>query len=88
VQEVQRGSAAEVAGLRGAQDTVVVGNAQLGVGGDFITAIDGNPVEGNEAVSHALNNKRAGDTLELTIYRGRKTVKIRVKLGAAPEEQS
>ena len=88
VQEVQRGSAAEAAGLRGAQDTVVVGNAQLGVGGDFITAIDGNPVEGNEAVSHALNNKRAGDTLELTIYRGRKTVKIRVKLGAAPEEQS
>jgi S1-C subfamily serine protease len=88
VQEVQPGSGAEVAGLRGARESVVVGNATLGVGGDFITAIDGNPVEGNEAVVHALNSKRAGDTLELTVFRSGKTMKMRVKLGASAEDQS
>ena len=86
VQEVERGSGAEVAGLRGARETVIVGNNTLGVGGDFITAIDGQAVEGNEAVVHALNSKRAGDTLELTVYRNGQSIKIRVKLGAAPEE--
>ncbi|MCX6623300.1 MAG: PDZ domain-containing protein, partial [Acidobacteria bacterium] len=86
VQEVQTGSGAEVAGLRGARESVVVGNVSLGVGGDFITAIDGNPVEGNEAVSHALNTKRAGDSLELTLFRNGKTTKVRVKLGALAED--
>ncbi|MCC7497798.1 MAG: trypsin-like peptidase domain-containing protein [Bryobacterales bacterium] len=87
VQEVERGSGADKAGLRGAQETVIVGNNTLGVGGDFITAIDGKPVEGNEAVVHALNNKRAGDALELTVFRGGRLIKIRVILGTSPEDR-
>ena len=44
IQEIGGGSAAEAAGLRGYRDVVQVGNERLGIGGDFITAIDGKPV--------------------------------------------
>ena len=56
-----------------------------GVGGDFITAIDGKPVEGNDSLRHAMSKKRAGDTIELTVYRSRRLQKIRVRLGEAPQ---
>jgi carboxyl-terminal processing protease len=46
VSSVTQGSAAERAGLRGARQAVVIGNAQLGIGGDLITAVDGKSVQG------------------------------------------
>ena len=85
IQKVQPGSTADEAGLRPPRQVVIVGNYRLGVGGDFITAIDGKPVEGNNALRHAISKKRAGDTVELTVYRGRRPQKVRVKLGEAPQ---
>jgi S1-C subfamily serine protease len=85
LQQVQRGSSAEQAGIRPPRQSVIVGNYRLGVGGDLIVAIDGKPVEGNESLQQALNHKHAGDTMELTIYRGGQRQKIRVKLGEAPQ---
>ena len=58
---------------------------RLGVGGDLIVAVDGKPVTAHDDLQRALNRKRAGDKMELTIYRGGKTQKINVKLGSAPE---
>ena len=86
IQNVTRGSSADEAGLRPARDEVRVGNARLGVGGDFITAIDGKPVTENDAVTRALNKKRPGDMLDLTIFRGGRTLDVKVKLGEAPDE--
>jgi S1-C subfamily serine protease len=40
---------------------------------------------GNDSLQRALNRKRGGEMMELTIYRGGKTQKINVKLGSAPE---
>ena len=85
IQRVERGSAAAEAGLRGPQEVVIVGNYRLGTGGDLIVAVDGQPMTGNDSLQRALNRKRAGDMMELTIYRGGKTQKINVKLGSAPE---
>jgi 2-alkenal reductase len=85
IQEVTRGSAAEAAGLRGPRRWVTVGLNEIGIGGDLILAIDSAPVDRIDALSRALNRKRAGDTVELLIYRGGKTSKIKVTLGAAPE---
>ncbi len=87
VQEVVRGSAAEAAGIRGPRSVVVIGNNEVGIGGDLITAIDGRPVESGDAIRRALERKRAGDPLELSIYRGRRTTKVRVQLGGAPDER-
>jgi len=85
IQEVENGSAAEEAGLRGPQRVVILGNVQLGIGGDLIIAIDGVPVTRDDDLQRAMNHKRAGDNLVLTIYRDGRTRKITVKLGAAPE---
>jgi len=86
IQSVERGSAAEGAGLRGPSRMVVVGGFQLGVGGDLILAADGQNIEDNNTLPRLLNRKRGGDVLELTIYRNGQTQKVRVKLGEAPQQ--
>jgi len=86
IQEVARGSAAESAGLQGARRAVLVGNARLGVGGDFITAIDGKAVDEPDAVTRAISRKHAGDVMELTIVRGGRTMNLKVTLGAMGDE--
>jgi S1-C subfamily serine protease len=83
IQDVEAGSPADRAGLRGGRETVQIGNVQLVVGGDLIMAIDGHPIDRNDAISRALSRKRVGDTLELTIFRNGKTMNVRVKLGVA-----
>ena len=60
-------------------------NYPLGIGGDLITAVDGQPVEGNDSLQRVMNQKRGGDLLDLTVYRDRRKQEVRVKLGAAPQ---
>src|SRR5208283_754682 len=56
---IEDGSAAAEAGLRGPTQRVIVGGRyQLEIGGDFITAIDGKPVTGNETLQRAMSGKR------------------------------
>jgi S1-C subfamily serine protease len=55
------------------------------VGGDLIVAIDGQAVDGSDSLQRAISRKRAGDTIEITVYRNRRRQKIRVKLGEAPQ---
>jgi S1-C subfamily serine protease len=81
VQEVEPSSAAARAGLHAGRETVQIGNVQLLVGGDLITAIDGKPIDREDAISRALARKRTGDTLELTVFRSGRTTVLRVKLG-------
>jgi S1-C subfamily serine protease len=83
ITEVERGSAAERAGLHGGSHTVQIGNAQLSVGGDLIMAIDGQPITRDDAISRSLARKHAGDTVELTIFRNSRTMIVRVTLGEA-----
>jgi len=84
IQEVEPGSVAARAGLHGGKENVTIGNFQLLVGGDLIMAIDGKPVDHNDAISRALGRKRSGDTLELTVFRNGRTVNVRVKLSDEP----
>ncbi len=86
VQSVQRGTAAERAGIRGPREFVIVGNYEIGVGGDLIMAIDGKACETRDAIAQALAKKRAGDLMELTVFRNGRTVQVKVTLGEAPDE--
>jgi len=86
IQEVAPRSSADVAGLHGARRLVVIGNQEVGIGGDFITAVDGKKVTEMDAVTRALAKKHSGDTLDLTIYRGGRSVEVKVKLGEASED--
>lgn len=81
IQDVAPGSSAASAGLRGARQLVAIGNVQLGVGGDLITEIDGRAVDRNDAITRALARKRPGDTVDLTLFRNGRNVRISVTLG-------
>ncbi len=81
VTEVERGSAADSAGLRGARSTMQIGMYEVPVGGDLIMAIDGQAVEARDALSRALSRKRPGDKMELTVYRNGRTLKLKASLG-------
>lgn len=86
IEGIDDGSPAEAAGLRGPDRTVIVGRIyRLNIGGDLIVAIDGNPVESQDALRRAMNQKRPGDKIVLTIFRGNRTMKVTVTLGSAPE---
>jgi S1-C subfamily serine protease len=84
VQGVERGSASEAGGLRGPRQYVVIGNVEIGVGGDLIMAIDGHPVDRNDAITRALAKKRPGDKLELLIFRNGRTQKLSITLSEDP----
>jgi S1-C subfamily serine protease len=87
IQEVAPGSSADAGGLRGARRMVLIGNQEVGIGGDFITAIDGKKVTEIDAVTRALVKKHSGDIVDLTVVRGGQTLNIRVKLGEANGDQ-
>jgi len=58
IQDISPGSSAETAGLRGARRFVIVGNAEVGIGGDLIMALDGNKVDKTDALTASLSKKR------------------------------
>ncbi len=86
IQRVQRGSAAEEAGLRGPSRWVIRYNYRVPIGADLITEVEGQPVESNESLQRVMNRKRGGDILRLTIYRDGRTQHVQVKLGEAPQQ--
>lgn len=85
--EVIPGGAGDEAGLRGGNRTVVVGNYELTIGGDLITAVEGKAVERQDDLSRAMSRKRAGDPLSLTVYRAGHSRVVKVTLGAATGER-
>src|SRR5215510_7717608 len=81
--QVTPGSAAERAGLRAGNERAYLGNIPIMIGGDLIVSVDGQEVQDQQDLSHAMQNHRAGDTVTVTIYRGKKRVDLKVTLGEA-----
>ena len=86
VQRVVRGSSEDLAGIRGARDVVAIGNVQLGIGGDLIVALDGKPVDREDALVRAYARKRVGDTIVFTIVRNGRAFEVPVKLQRPPAD--
>lgn len=87
VARVYRGSSAENAGIRGASQIALLYNVRILVGGDIITAINGKPVTSLEELKLALEPKHPGDTVQVTLYRGRSKVQKSVVLTEAPRQR-
>jgi S1-C subfamily serine protease len=81
--EVVPGSAADRAGLRGGTERAYLGNAPIMIGGDLLVAIDGQPIEDQQDLSHVMQNHHSGDTVTVTVYRGRKRMDFKLVLGEA-----
>jgi S1-C subfamily serine protease len=79
------GGSAERAGLRGGNPRgPYLGNIPLG--GDVIVAIDGQPIEDMQDIARVMNNHRAGDTVTVTVFRGKKQMDFKVVLGEARQQ--
>jgi S1-C subfamily serine protease len=81
VLEVVPDSPADDAGLQAGGTTF---QGEPGEGGDVITAIDGEAVDGIDSLIDFLNAKRAGDDVTLTVNRGGETLEVPVTLGVYP----
>ncbi len=80
------GGAADNAGLHGGTERAYLGNMPIMVGGDLIVAIDGQPVDDQQALAQIMNNHRAGDVVHVTIFRGKKKMDVTVTLTEARQE--
>jgi S1-C subfamily serine protease len=80
------GSAAERAGLRGGNERAQLGNTIIMIGGDLIVAIDRDKVESQQDLARIMNKHRAGDTVKVTIFRGKRQLEVSVVLGEARDQ--
>jgi S1-C subfamily serine protease len=85
IQKVLPGGAAERAGLRGGNQQAYVGNTLILLGGDLIVAIDGREVSDPQEINALMDKHQAGDTISVTIYRGRHQMTLKLILGDARE---
>jgi S1-C subfamily serine protease len=84
--QVVPGGAADRAGLRGGSERAYLGNIPINLGGDLIVAIDGQRIDDQQTLSQIMNNHRAGDTVKVTFYRGKRKMEVNVALGEAREQ--
>ncbi len=87
IERVVPGGAADRAGLRGGSEQAYLGNYPIITGGDLIVAIDGQDVQDQQNLSQVMNSHRAGDTVRITFYRGKKKMDVTVTLGEAREQR-
>src|ERR1700726_4224519 len=80
VQTTTRGGPAAAAGIKGGDQVAQAGMRRFYIGGDVITAIDGQKVSSPLDVNLALNKKRPGDTVDVTLFRGGKKMDLQIKL--------
>ncbi len=86
IERVLPGGAAERAGLRGGTQRMYMGNQPVMLGGDLIVGLNGQEIATAQDLSSAMNQHRAGDTVTLTIFRGRQRMDVKVVLSDAKEQ--
>jgi len=83
---VVRGGPADRAGVRGPQRSIRVRNMRFPVGGDFITAINGEKVADFQSLTVLLETRtRVGETITLTLLRDGREMNVQVTLAERPE---
>ena len=80
------GGSADQAGMRAGTERAYLGNIPIMLGGDLIVAIDDQKVEDQQDLTQMMDNHRAGDTVKVTIYRGKKKMEVTVSLGEARQQ--
>jgi len=80
VEEVLPNSQAAYAGLRAGERVVVVSNKSYVLGGDIITAINGQPLTALSQTAQTLLQSHPGQILRLTVYRQGRELEIAIPL--------
>ena len=88
IQRVLPGGAADRAGLKGGTQRAYLGNTPVMLGGDFIIAIDGQEITNAQDLQSSMNSHKTGDTVVVTIFRGKRRLDVKVTLTEAGEQQA
>ena len=88
IQKVVPGGAAERAGLKGGTQQAYVGNMPIMLGGDLIVAVDGQEVNDPQDINALMDKHQAGDTISVTIYRGKRQMTLKLMLGEAHDQNT
>jgi len=84
VEQVQAGSPADKAGLQGSFKPVIINGQRVLIGGDVITAIDGNNVTSIQDIQAYLQNMQPGQKANLSILRNGQEQTLTVTLAEHP----
>ncbi len=84
VLEVVPGGPADKAGIKGATETLQLGNFLLNVGGDILTEIDQVTLRNGDDLIQYISQKRPGDKIQLKYYRQNQPHQIQLTLGKRP----
>jgi S1-C subfamily serine protease len=85
IQEVTPGGPAERAGLHGGRaGTDTFQDRAFAVGGDVVTAVQGEPVRAESDLARALLRFHPGDVVTVDLRRGADRRRVRVRLGERP----
>lgn len=86
IARIYRGSPVDIAGVRSAQEEVILRNRRYLVGGDILTAIDGRPLTTWEQLNAYLDEAaRVGQTVTLSLLRDGEPLTLEVTLADTPE---
>ena len=86
IDRVIPGGAADKAGLKGGTQRAYQGNTPVMLGGDLIVGVDGQEITSAQDLSAVMTSHRAGDDVTITVFRGRRKMDVRVKLGDAKNQ--
>jgi serine protease Do len=85
IAEVMPNSPAEKAGLKGSTRQATIDGQDVSVGGDVITAVDGQPIkEMDELIAYLASNTTIGQTISLTVLRNNQETSVDLTLAARP----
>ena len=87
VSAVRSGSSAEKAGLKGGATAVRYGTSTFKIGGDIITAVDGQAVGSIADLYTALEDNKPGEKVWVEYYRGKQKSRIQVTLSEQSQQQ-
>jgi S1-C subfamily serine protease len=86
VQNVVKGGPADKAGLEGGHTTATINGAEVRLGGDIITEIDGSKIANMEQLVEKIQDKKPGDKMELNIFSDGQEKSVTVTLGTQPKK--
>jgi S1-C subfamily serine protease len=84
VQSVVKGGPADKAGIEGGNTSATINGAEVNLGGDIITEIDGAKISSMEELVERVQAAKPGDELQLTVLRGGQEQTATVVLGSQP----
>jgi serine protease Do len=84
VEQVVQGSPAHTAGLRGSYTAFVLNGQRVLIGGDVITAVDGQAIAEVSDLGALMQQAEPGQTVNLTVLRDGKQIEVPVELAERP----